>query len=333
MTAVFVDLDRTLLRRASGPVINAALVDQGVVPAGRSVPGQGLLYGLYDTFGENPLAMAMARATARIARGWRQVEVERAAERAVEGLEALVAPFAPRLLAAYRQAGHQLVLTTTTPHDMVAPFARALGFDDVIATRYEVRAGRYTGRLDGGFVWGTGKLGAVRRWAEAASVDLAACHACSDSFFDVPLLSSVGYPHAVNPDPSLTVLATVRRWPIEFWDRPHGVPSLAGLEPYHLLAPFVRPQLFPYARFDIDGLEHVPGAGPVLLASNHRSYFDVVALAVVAARLGRPVRFLAKRELFGAPGLGWVARALGGIPVDREGAASDALIEAVAALS
>ena len=81
--------------------------------------------------------------------------------------------------------------------------------------------------------------------------------------------------------------------------------------------------MFPYARFDIDGVDRVPRRGPVILAANHRSYFDVVALAIVAARLGRPVRFLAKRELFDAPVVGQLARALGGIPVDR-GSRSDA---------
>jgi putative phosphoserine phosphatase/1-acylglycerol-3-phosphate O-acyltransferase len=71
-------------------------------------------------------------------------------------------------------------------------------------------------------VWGTGKLKAVRQWADGEGIDLADCHACSDSVFDVPLLASVGWPHAVNPDPSLTVIATARRWPIEHWDRPPG---------------------------------------------------------------------------------------------------------------
>jgi putative phosphoserine phosphatase/1-acylglycerol-3-phosphate O-acyltransferase len=99
-----------------------------------------------------------------------------------------------------------------------------------------------------------------------------------------------------------------------------------------LFRPFVRPETFPYARFDIAGLEHVPSRGPVLLAANHRSYFDVAALAIVAARLGRPVRFLAKKELFDIPMLGWVARAIGGIPVDRGSGSNRALREAEAAL-
>ena len=213
-----------------------------------------------------------------------------------------VAPFAPGVLAGFRAAGHRLVLSTTTPYDLVVPFADALGFDAVVATRYEVVDGRYTGRLEGGFVWGLGKLQAVKRWAAAEGLDLADCHACSDSVFDIPLLSSVGSPHAVNPDAALALVAVGRRWPIEYWDRPSGVPSVIGLEPYHFLRPLVRPQSFPYARFDVDGVDAIPARGPVLLASNHRSYFDVAALALVAARLGRPVRFLGKQELFDAPG-------------------------------
>ena len=99
-------------------------------------------------------------------------------------------------------------------------------------------------------------------------------------------------------------MALARRWPLEHWDRPPGVPSVVGLEPYHLLRPFVRPESFPYARFTVNGVEHVPHEGPVILVSNHRSYFDVAALALVAARLGRPVRFMGKQELFDAPVVG-----------------------------
>ena len=332
MGAVFVDLDRTILHGASGPALEAALVAEGVLVRRRAVRVNGLLYGLYDRFGESLVAMGLARAASLVARGWARDAVRRAGERAVDDLKELVAPFAPEVLARYRAQGRRLVLATTTPFDLIEPFALAMGFDEVIATRYEVEGGRYTGRLEGGFVWGLGKLQAVRRWADAHGVDLADCDACSDSFFDVPLLSSVGRPHAVNPDPSLGALARARRWPVEHWDRPPGVPSLLGFEPYHLLRPFVRPETFPYARFDVQGLEHIPDRGPVVLASNHRSYFDVAALAVVAARIGRPVRFLGKRELFDAPIIGWVARSLGGIPVDREGSARSALERAASAL-
>ena len=107
----------------------------------------------------------LVRAAARVAKGWRQDQVQAAGKRAVPELTELVAPFAPQYLAAFREAGHLLVLATTTPVDMITPFAEAMGFDAVIATAYETKDGRYTGRLYEGFVWGTGKLKAVRAWA------------------------------------------------------------------------------------------------------------------------------------------------------------------------
>jgi putative phosphoserine phosphatase / 1-acylglycerol-3-phosphate O-acyltransferase len=330
-SAVFIDLDRTLLCQASGQALNRALMDEGVLPQGRSLPGDKVLYAINNRLGENLFSMALVRAAARVAKGWRQDQVQAAGKRAVADLTEMVAPFAPQHLDAFRAEGHLLVLSTTTPVDMITPFAEAMGFDDVIATRYETDdAGRYTGRLYEGFVWGTGKLRAVREWASEHDVDLDDCHACSDSVFDVPLLASVGSPHAVNPDPSLMVIATARRWPVEHWDRPPGVPSMVGYEPYHVIRPFVRPLSFPYARFDISGVEHVPAHGPVLLAANHRSYFDVAALALVAAELGRPVRFLAKKEVFDAPVVGQIARAIGGISVDR-GSGSDSPLRAAEA--
>ena len=331
-SAAFIDLDRTLLSRASGQAINRALVDEGVIPEGRSLPGDRLLYAVNDRFGENLFSMGLVRAAARVAKGWPQDQVRAAGKRAVPALTALVAPFAPQRLAALRAEDHLLVLATTTPVDMIAPFAEAMGFDDLIATVYETSGGRYTGRLYEGFVWGTGKLRAAREWAEDNGIPLERSHAFSDSIFDVPLLSSVGWPHAVNPDPPLTAVAAARRWPVEHWDRPPGVPNVLGLEPYHMLRPFVRPLSFPYARFDISGVEHVPRRGPVLLAANHRSYFDVAALALVAREIGRPVRFLGKKEIFDAPVVGTIARAIGGIAVDRGSGSDQPLRAAEAAL-
>jgi putative phosphoserine phosphatase/1-acylglycerol-3-phosphate O-acyltransferase len=136
----------------------------------------------------------------------------------------------------------------------------------------------------------------------------------------------------LNPDPRLAAVAIARRWPLEYWDRAPGIPSVLGLEPYHLVRPFFRPEAFPYARFDLHGVDHIPRTGPVLLASNHRSYFDVAAIGLVASRLRRPVRFMAKKEVFDAPIVGQLARALGGIEVERGSGSSDPTRQATAAL-
>ena len=169
MAAVFVDLDRTLLRGASGRALSEALVAEGVVPAGRHLPGESLVYSAYERFGENLVAMGLARAAALIARGWRQDEVVRAGQRAAGALAELVAPYAPQILAGYRSEGHRLVLATTTPRDMIAPFAEAFGFDDVVGTCYEAHQGRDSGRIEGSFVWGS-RSASVVVWRGGQSV-------------------------------------------------------------------------------------------------------------------------------------------------------------------
>ena len=60
--AVFVDLDRTLLRGASGLALSAAMHAEGLFEGRRSLPGERLLYGLYDLMGESLAFMAMVRA-------------------------------------------------------------------------------------------------------------------------------------------------------------------------------------------------------------------------------------------------------------------------------
>ena len=330
--AVFVDLDRTLIRSASGPVFHQAMEAEGVLSPGRRLPGDGVLYALYNRFGESVPFIALARAAAAVMRGRSVEATRRAGKRAVEPLMDLVQPWALEVLTAHQAEGRPLVMATTSPVDLVAPLADTLGFDAVIATRYGQRDGRYTGRLDGPFIWGVGKRAAVKRWAADHDVSMAASHAYSDSFFDLPLLRAVGHPHPVNADPRLYALAVVQRWPLENWDRPPGIPSLIGYEPYHLARLLFRPEAFPYARFEIRGMDNIPKTGPVLLASNHRSYFDVAAIGLVAARLGRPVRFMAKQEIFDAPVVGPLARALGGIPVERGSGSSDPMRRAAAAL-
>jgi putative phosphoserine phosphatase/1-acylglycerol-3-phosphate O-acyltransferase len=326
--AAFFDLDRTLLRKASGPVLTEALVSAGVAPD-RKIPGIGLVYRANDLLGESLVGMGLARLAANVARGWAPAAVREAATAAAERLSEEVVPYARPLLDEHRRAGRPVVLATTTPYDMVAPLAERLDFDDVVATRYAVGDGVYTGGLDGEFVWGRGKLAAVRRWADEHGVDLADSWAYSDSVFDVPLLSAVGHPCAVNPDLRLQAVATVRRWPIRHLDVPPGVPKLVGLEPFDLLRPFLNPAAYPYARFDIDGTDRIPRTGPVIVVANHRSYFDTVAMAVTVGRSGRPIRFLGKAEVFDAPVVGPLAKALGGIRVDR-GTGSDEPLRAAA---
>jgi glycerol-3-phosphate dehydrogenase (NAD(P)+) len=61
------------------------------------------------------------------------------------------------------------------------------------------------------------------------------------------------------------------------------------------------------------GREHIPSGG-VILASNHRSFIDPF---LIGACIGRPIYFMAKRELFENPLLGWFLNCMGAYPVRR----------------
>lgn len=329
--AAFFDLDRTVLRRASGPLISEALGAAGLVPS-RGTGIGGLFYRVYDVIGETLPSMAMARAAAFIARGWPADTVRQAGREVAERLDSLVAPYARSLVRQHRESGHLTVLATTTPLDLVRPFAELMGFDDVVATRYAERDGAYTGSLEGEFVWARGKLSAVRRWAAERDISLGDCFAYSDSFYDLPLLSAVGHPAAVNPDPRLMVVATARRWPVLNLDVPPGVPKLAGIELMDVVRWASNPALVPFANFDLSGQENVPAHGPGIVVANHRSYFDFVAIGLVVLGRGRNLRFLGKKEVFDAPVVGSLARAAGGIRVDRGTGSDQPLKEAARAL-
>jgi putative phosphoserine phosphatase/1-acylglycerol-3-phosphate O-acyltransferase len=331
-SAAFFDLDRTLLRGASGPLFSEAMRDVGLMSERRN-PAEPLLFGLFNLVGENRPTMMATRQMARMAKGWPLQSVRSAAEMAAPLLTEALLPYAKAMIDEHKSAHRAVVLATTTPFDLIKPFADAAGFDDVVATRYGVSDGAYDGTIDGEFVWGRGKAKAVRRWAEDRDIDLADSYAYSDSYYDSHLLSMVGHPTAVNPDPRLRALATVRRWPVRWFDVPHGVPKFAGFEPQAAVLAIARPELFPWVRVRIFGANRIPTSGPAILVGNHRSYFDPLAIGLALAQRGRPVRFLGKKEVFDAPIVGDFARAMGGIRVDRGTGSDEPLREASDALA
>ena len=103
-----------------------------------------------------------------------------------------------------------------------------------------------------------------------------------------------------------------------------GIARRGGGNPergYLIAAAVVKPLMRTWFRIRLEGEEHIPEAGPVILASNHRSNMDPVLLA---SAVRRPVAFMAKAELFVGP-LGWIMRWIGQFPVRRGGIDREAL--------
>ncbi|HEY5846240.1 MAG TPA: HAD-IB family hydrolase, partial [Microlunatus sp.] len=110
--------------------------------------------------------------------------------------------------------GHQVWLVTAAPVEVAGVIAGRLGMTGALGSVAERSDGVYTGRLTGVLLHGPAKAEAVRRVAERHGLDLDRCYAYSDSFNDLPLLSLVGNPCAVNPDRRLLQHADERGWQI-----------------------------------------------------------------------------------------------------------------------
>ena len=124
--AAFFDLDRTLLSGASGAVVAGAMRMAGLTGP-NPLPGERLMFGLFNAVGETLPAMVLARQAVTLASGRSRAAVAAAAESVADDLCSMVQPFAQTAFATHREAGRPIVLATTTPYDLVKPFADRLG--------------------------------------------------------------------------------------------------------------------------------------------------------------------------------------------------------------
>jgi phosphoserine phosphatase len=154
-------------------------------------------------------------------RGW---DVQQVRDIIAETLHDLIDPIiydeAASLIEKHHLAGRDVVIVSTSGSVMVEPIGEMLGADRVVATRMVVgEDGRFTGDVEY-YAYGPTKAEAVRELAESEGYDLDRCYAYSDSATDLPMLETVGHPHAVNPDRTLRREAVARGWPILDFHRP-----------------------------------------------------------------------------------------------------------------
>ncbi len=128
-------------------------------------------------------------------------------------------PAAKDLVSRCRDEGHDVVLVSGALDFLMTRLADYLGATHVIANRLEIKDGYATGRLLRPVVAGPEKARLVREHARERGHDLDDCFAYSDSYSDVPMLSVVGHPAAVNPDGKLARLASTYGWPVLTLDK------------------------------------------------------------------------------------------------------------------
>jgi len=213
-SAAFFDVDNTIMQGASIFHLARGLHRRKFFTT-REILGAAWKQAYFRVVGvEDPEHVAEARASAlNFIKGHRVEELESLGEEIFEEAMAhRIWPGTRALAQLHLDQGQRVWLVTAAPIEIANIISRRLGLTGALGTVSEHQDGVYTGRLVGDMLHGPAKAEAVRALADREGLDLSRCSAYSDSYNDLPLLTLVGDPCAINPDSRLRDHARSRGW-------------------------------------------------------------------------------------------------------------------------
>ena len=147
-------------------------------------------------------------------KGQRVVDLRRLTPDVLAGILPRIYPQMLAVVREHQDAGRPAYIATAASQPAAEILAQALAMDGAIGTKWEIDDGVYTGRLDGAFAYGEGKVSRLREFAAEQGIDLGQSWAYTDAASDLPMLEAVGHPVAVNPDAELAEVAKHEGWDV-----------------------------------------------------------------------------------------------------------------------
>ena len=214
--AAFFDLDNTVVQGASLFHLAKGLYRRNFFPTRVIVKGLWLQAYFRIAGRENPQHIESARNSMLLfIEGHTVAELEQVGREIYEeSIARRIWPGTRAIAQTHLDVGQQVWLVTAAPVEVAGVIAARLGLTGALATTAEHVDGVYTGRLNGELLHGAAKAEAVRALAVEHGLDLSRCFAYSDSYNDLPMLSLVGHPCAINPDGRLHDHAQENDWQI-----------------------------------------------------------------------------------------------------------------------
>jgi HAD superfamily hydrolase (TIGR01490 family) len=228
-SAAFFDLDKTLMAGSSGMVFARIAGRHGFVPR-RQLARWGwdhLRYRLRGASDEQ--TSAVVNVAKQVFAEIPEREIDRMAPELLAGILPRIYPQMLAEVHRHQDEGRATFIVSAAGNDLVKTLAAVLGMEGGIGTRWAVGAdGAYTGEMDGPFVYGKGKVEAMRRFAEEHEIDMNSSYAYSDSVSDLPMLRSVGHAVVVNPDADLLEIARQEGWQVMRFEKLGRKLAIAG---------------------------------------------------------------------------------------------------------
>ncbi|GAA4756321.1 hypothetical protein GCM10025783_32050 [Amnibacterium soli] len=210
--AAFFDIDKTLVNGASLLFLARAARSLGIVSL-RDLVRFGLKAMSFRRHGERLSTLDEVRDRGmQLLAGHPAERLHAVAETVVGTMQPRIWPETRALLQAHLDAGHEVYLISATPDFLAQELARSLGATAGIGSGLEIVDGVFTGRFTSGTMHGPEKARAAAALMRDRGFDATDCYAYSDSSNDLPLLSAVGTPVAVNPDAALERHARSEGW-------------------------------------------------------------------------------------------------------------------------
>ncbi len=213
MSLAIFDLDNTLIADDSDYLWGQFLVDKGVVDKTYYEEANAQFYADYKQgtldiheflrfslkpLADNPLVQLL---------DWRSQFID-------DVIKPILLNSAQELINKHKQAGDTLLVITATNRFVTEPIVALYGIDHLLATTPEFINGAYTGAVAGIPCFQQGKVQTLQQWLQKTGETIEGSWFYSDSHNDLPLLTLVTYPVAVDPDAILADHAHTQGWPI-----------------------------------------------------------------------------------------------------------------------